>query len=119
MCCDDAYHVTPRVSALAGCDRLVSKLGYREAVSNDEHFLVMSSPAPRRFSWEIVYPPPRPKWFIDLKTGYRMKRTGYRHHVPVTTHPFQTKEKSPERVPAMESEEDPEEDPKEDPEEDS
>ncbi|GJR85796.1 putative reverse transcriptase domain-containing protein [Tanacetum coccineum] len=24
MCCDDAYRVTPRVSALAGCDRLVS-----------------------------------------------------------------------------------------------
>nr|GEZ98143.1 hypothetical protein [Tanacetum cinerariifolium] len=25
MCCDDAYHVTPRVFALAGCDRLVSE----------------------------------------------------------------------------------------------
>ncbi|GJX32520.1 putative reverse transcriptase domain-containing protein [Tanacetum coccineum] len=25
MCCDDAYHVTSRVSALAGCDRLVSE----------------------------------------------------------------------------------------------
>ncbi|GKE25796.1 hypothetical protein Tco_1441180 [Tanacetum coccineum] len=25
MCCDDAYRVTPRVSALAGCDRLVSE----------------------------------------------------------------------------------------------
>ncbi|GJR63174.1 hypothetical protein Tco_1505336 [Tanacetum coccineum] len=25
MCCDDAYLVTPRVSALAGCDRLVSE----------------------------------------------------------------------------------------------
>ncbi|GJY80524.1 hypothetical protein Tco_0493275 [Tanacetum coccineum] len=23
MCCDDAYLVTPRVSALAGCDRFV------------------------------------------------------------------------------------------------
>ncbi|GJS13069.1 putative reverse transcriptase domain-containing protein [Tanacetum coccineum] len=29
MCCDDAYLVTPRVFALAGCDRLVSKLGGR------------------------------------------------------------------------------------------
>ncbi|GKB29720.1 hypothetical protein Tco_0869121 [Tanacetum coccineum] len=27
MCCDDAYPVTPYVSALAGCDRLVSELG--------------------------------------------------------------------------------------------
>ncbi|GJZ54751.1 hypothetical protein Tco_0609944 [Tanacetum coccineum] len=25
MCCDDAYRVTPHVSALAGCDRLVSE----------------------------------------------------------------------------------------------
>nr|GEU66321.1 hypothetical protein [Tanacetum cinerariifolium] len=30
MCCDDAYRVMPRVSALAGCDRLVSELGYKE-----------------------------------------------------------------------------------------
>nr|GEV79362.1 hypothetical protein [Tanacetum cinerariifolium] len=26
MCCDDAYHVTPHVFALARCDRLVSEL---------------------------------------------------------------------------------------------
>ncbi|GJY24247.1 hypothetical protein Tco_0397905 [Tanacetum coccineum] len=51
-------------------------------------FLVMSSPAPRRFHWEIVYPPPGPKRYIDP-------------------------EKSPERVPNVESEEDPEEDPEE------
>ncbi|GJX19266.1 hypothetical protein Tco_0221943 [Tanacetum coccineum] len=25
MCCDDAYHVTPRVSALAGCDSICQK----------------------------------------------------------------------------------------------
>ncbi|GJT02042.1 hypothetical protein Tco_0823211 [Tanacetum coccineum] len=31
MCCDDAYLVPPRVSALAGYDRLVSEPGYREA----------------------------------------------------------------------------------------
>ncbi|GKD17661.1 hypothetical protein Tco_1206819, partial [Tanacetum coccineum] len=30
LCCDDIYDVMPRVSALAGCDRLVSELGYRE-----------------------------------------------------------------------------------------
>ncbi|GJZ37336.1 putative reverse transcriptase domain-containing protein [Tanacetum coccineum] len=32
LCCDDIHDVTPRVSALAGCDRLVSKPGYRELV---------------------------------------------------------------------------------------
>ncbi|GJV74029.1 putative reverse transcriptase domain-containing protein [Tanacetum coccineum] len=32
MCYDDVYLVTPRVSALAGCDRLVSEPGYREVV---------------------------------------------------------------------------------------
>ncbi|GJX89946.1 hypothetical protein Tco_0343272 [Tanacetum coccineum] len=30
LCCDDIHDVTPRVSALAGCDRLVSEPGYRE-----------------------------------------------------------------------------------------
>ncbi|GJU26963.1 putative reverse transcriptase domain-containing protein [Tanacetum coccineum] len=58
----------------------------------------MYTPAPRRFHWEIVYPPPGPKWFIDLKTVYRMKRTAYRSRVLVTTYPFRAKEKSPERV---------------------
>ncbi|GKE61264.1 hypothetical protein Tco_1511631, partial [Tanacetum coccineum] len=74
----------------------------------------MSTPAPRRFRWEIVYPPPGPKWFICPKTGYRMKRTAYRHRVPIVTSPIQVKEKSTERVPDVESKEDPEEDPQED-----
>ncbi|GKD27811.1 hypothetical protein Tco_1234025 [Tanacetum coccineum] len=26
MCCDDAYHVTPRVSALVGCDNLMREI---------------------------------------------------------------------------------------------
>ncbi|GJR27405.1 putative ribonuclease H-like domain-containing protein [Tanacetum coccineum] len=30
LCCDDIHDVTPRVSALAGCDRLVLEPGYRE-----------------------------------------------------------------------------------------
>ncbi|GJZ41571.1 hypothetical protein Tco_0588457 [Tanacetum coccineum] len=33
LCCDDIHDVTPRVSALAGCDRLVSEPGYRELVA--------------------------------------------------------------------------------------
>ncbi|GKD47689.1 hypothetical protein Tco_1276665 [Tanacetum coccineum] len=36
MCCDDAYCVTPRISALAGCDRLVSKLLVIEKYSISE-----------------------------------------------------------------------------------
>ncbi|GKC52266.1 hypothetical protein Tco_1075011 [Tanacetum coccineum] len=38
MCCDDVYLVTPRVSALAGCDRLVSEPGYREL---SKHFVFL------------------------------------------------------------------------------
>ncbi|GJZ28811.1 hypothetical protein Tco_0573458 [Tanacetum coccineum] len=47
-------------------------------------------------------------------TGLRMKQTAYRRHVPVVTSPVQVKEKSPKRVPNVESEEDLEEDPQED-----
>ncbi|GJV57457.1 reverse transcriptase domain-containing protein [Tanacetum coccineum] len=43
-----------------------------------------------------------------------MKRTTYRRCVPVVTSPVQVKEKSPKRVPDVESEEDPEEDLQED-----
>ncbi|GKD69339.1 hypothetical protein Tco_1323429 [Tanacetum coccineum] len=59
MCCDDAYPVTPHVFALAGCDRLVSE------PLVIENLLVMSSPAPKRFRWEIIYPPPGPKVYRD------------------------------------------------------
>ncbi|GJW96959.1 hypothetical protein Tco_0178767 [Tanacetum coccineum] len=77
----------------------------------------MSTPPPRRFRWEIVYPPPRQKWFICPKTGYRMKGTAYRCRVPIVTSLVQVKEKSSERVLDVESEEDPKEDPQEDSEE--
>ncbi|GJS99940.1 hypothetical protein Tco_0821110 [Tanacetum coccineum] len=43
----------------------------------------MSNPVPRRLCWEIVYPPPGPKRWIDPNTGWRMKRTDYRFLVPV------------------------------------
>nr|GEV34797.1 putative reverse transcriptase domain-containing protein [Tanacetum cinerariifolium] len=39
-----------------------------------------------------------------------MKRTTYKRRVPVLNHPFQVKEKSPERIPNVESEKDPKED---------
>ncbi|GJR98583.1 hypothetical protein Tco_0270757 [Tanacetum coccineum] len=77
----------------------------------------MSTPTPMRFHGEIVYPPPGTKWFLYLKTGYRMKRTTYRRRVFVITPPIQVKEKSHERIPDVESKKDPEEDPQEDSEE--
>ncbi|GJR63824.1 putative reverse transcriptase domain-containing protein [Tanacetum coccineum] len=73
----------------------------------------MSAPAPRKFHWEIVYPPSRPKRYINPVTGLRMKRTAYRRRVPVPNHPFQVKEKLLERIPYVESKEDLEEDPEE------
>ncbi|GKD68330.1 hypothetical protein Tco_1322420, partial [Tanacetum coccineum] len=33
MCCDDAYCVTPRDSALAGCDRFISDPCYKNFIS--------------------------------------------------------------------------------------
>ncbi|GKE28364.1 hypothetical protein Tco_1443748 [Tanacetum coccineum] len=43
-----------------------------------------------------------------------MKQIAYRRHVPIVTSTVQVKEKSPKRVPNVESEEDLEEDPHED-----
>ncbi|GKD69493.1 hypothetical protein Tco_1323583 [Tanacetum coccineum] len=69
----------------------------------------MSTLTPKRFRWDIVYPPPGPKWFICPKTWYRIKRTAYRCRMSVTTSHVQVKEKSPEKIPEVESEEDLEE----------
>ncbi|GJQ97277.1 hypothetical protein Tco_0008416 [Tanacetum coccineum] len=43
LCCDDIHDVTPRVSALAGCDRLVSEP-------------VMFSPTRKKSRWGTVFP---------------------------------------------------------------
>ncbi|GKB45984.1 reverse transcriptase domain-containing protein [Tanacetum coccineum] len=75
----------------------------------------MSAPDPKRFSWEIVYPPPGLKMYIDPVTGLGIKRTANRCRVPVPTHLLQVKEKSPEKIHDVDLEEDPkeEEEPKE------
>ncbi|GJY54566.1 hypothetical protein Tco_0446230 [Tanacetum coccineum] len=65
----------------------------------------MSTLAPRRYHWEIVYPS-RPRRYIDPVTGFRMKRTAYRRRVLVPTQPSQVKEKSPENVPKVKLKED-------------
>ncbi|GKC47528.1 hypothetical protein Tco_1065250 [Tanacetum coccineum] len=44
----------------------------------------------------------------------KMKQTAYKRRAPIVTSVVQVKEKSPKRVPDVESEEDPEEDPQED-----
>nr|GEW84849.1 reverse transcriptase domain-containing protein [Tanacetum cinerariifolium]GEW86654.1 reverse transcriptase domain-containing protein [Tanacetum cinerariifolium] len=41
MCCDDAYHVTPCVSAMTGRDRLVSEPVYREVADIDNVPLIL------------------------------------------------------------------------------
>ncbi|GJY05705.1 hypothetical protein Tco_0371645 [Tanacetum coccineum] len=45
LCCDDIHDVTPRVSALAGYDRLISEplIGYREVVLSDNRDQKMES----------------------------------------------------------------------------
>ncbi|GJY53623.1 hypothetical protein Tco_0445287 [Tanacetum coccineum] len=58
-------------------------------------------------------PPPRPKWFICPVTEYRIKQIAYRGRVPIVTSLVQVKEKPPERVHDVESEEDLKEDSKE------
>ncbi|GKB35861.1 putative reverse transcriptase domain-containing protein [Tanacetum coccineum] len=36
LCCDDIHDVTPRVSALARCDRMVLEPGYRELIEDED-----------------------------------------------------------------------------------
>ncbi|GKB30857.1 hypothetical protein Tco_0870258 [Tanacetum coccineum] len=50
LCCDDIHDVTPRVSALAGCDRLVSE------PLVIENILVMFSPTRKKSRWGTVFP---------------------------------------------------------------
>ncbi|GKE61632.1 hypothetical protein Tco_1511999 [Tanacetum coccineum] len=76
-------------------------------------FLAMTTPTPRRYRWEIVYPT-GPKRWICLKNGWRMIHIAYRCHVLVETSPVQVREKSPKRASKVGLEEDPEEDPEED-----
>ncbi|GJV34161.1 hypothetical protein Tco_1394561 [Tanacetum coccineum] len=50
LCCDDIHDVTPRVSALAGCDRLVSE------PLVIENILVMFSPTRKKSRWGTIFP---------------------------------------------------------------
>nr|GEW45560.1 hypothetical protein [Tanacetum cinerariifolium] len=46
MCCDDAYRVTPRVFALAGCDRLISEPLVIERKNHLREFLMWNQKEP-------------------------------------------------------------------------
>ncbi|GJV15431.1 hypothetical protein Tco_1360754 [Tanacetum coccineum] len=50
LCCDDIHDVTPRVSALAGCDRLVSE------PLVIENILAMFFPTHKKSHWGTVFP---------------------------------------------------------------
>ncbi|GKA47790.1 hypothetical protein Tco_0740748 [Tanacetum coccineum] len=76
----------------------------------------MTTPTPRRYHWEIVYPT-GPKRWIYPKTGWRMIRTPYRRRVLVDTSPVLVRAKSPRSVLEVKMEEDPEGDLEEDPKE--
>ncbi|GKC03377.1 hypothetical protein Tco_0994987 [Tanacetum coccineum] len=71
LCCDDTYDVTPRVSAFAGCDILVSEPGYREGI--------------------IV--PTGLKRYTDPTTGLRMKWTNRKCRIPIDLYPCRGEEK--------------------------
>ncbi|GJZ35039.1 hypothetical protein Tco_0580856 [Tanacetum coccineum] len=75
----------------------------------------MYAPAPKRLRWEIVYPPPGSRMYIDAKTRHMMMRTAYKRLILSPTHPYQVKEKTSEKI----LEEDPKEELEEEPEEES
>ncbi|GJT24972.1 hypothetical protein Tco_0894909 [Tanacetum coccineum] len=50
LCCDDIHDVTPRVSTLAGCDKLVSE------PLVIENILVMFSPTRKKSRWGTIFP---------------------------------------------------------------
>nr|GEU92099.1 putative reverse transcriptase domain-containing protein [Tanacetum cinerariifolium] len=70
------FLVAPRVSALAGCDRLLDI---------PSHFH-------KKFCWGTIFATGR-KSFIELETGLRMKRTNSRIRFPVFLYPCYIKKK--------------------------
>nr|GEX90878.1 hypothetical protein [Tanacetum cinerariifolium] len=79
-----SFLIAPRVSALAGCDRLVSELSYRE--------FDMPSHSHKKYRWGNVFAT-RHRIFIEPGTGLRMKRTNHRTRVPIGLYPCHIEEK--------------------------
>ncbi|GKF44969.1 hypothetical protein Tco_0131521 [Tanacetum coccineum] len=87
--------VTPRVSALVGCDRLVSEPLVIENIYPSCVILVMSPPARAsraKFHWGIAFVTGL-KRFTDLVTKLRMKHTNYRVRIPRGLYPHRIKAK--------------------------
>ncbi|GJU77287.1 hypothetical protein Tco_1274357 [Tanacetum coccineum] len=63
LCCDDIHDVTPRVSALAGCDKFVSGM---LCLPNVGHALFMS--------FQRIYPEPQPR---ELKPSFEARMQEY------------------------------------------
>ncbi|GJS44142.1 hypothetical protein Tco_0569185 [Tanacetum coccineum] len=83
LCCDDAYDATPHVSALAGCDRLVS-----EPMVIENYV----SPTRKKFRWGIAIPTGL-KRYTDPAIGLKMKRTNRKCRIPIDLYPFRVEEK--------------------------
>ncbi|GJS37531.1 hypothetical protein Tco_0535913 [Tanacetum coccineum] len=64
----------------------------------------MTTPTPRRYRWEIVYPAGPRRWTCPI-TGGRMIRTHYRRRVPIDTPPVQEEVQSPRSVLEVEKKE--------------
>ncbi|GKD30538.1 hypothetical protein Tco_1241316 [Tanacetum coccineum] len=84
LCCDDTHDIMPRVSALAGCDGLVSEPGYREVVT--------SPPSRKKFRSGIVVPTGL-KRYTNLAIGLRMKLTHRKCRMNIDLYPYRVKEK--------------------------
>ncbi|GJR98393.1 hypothetical protein Tco_0270567 [Tanacetum coccineum] len=89
LCCDDIHDVTPRVSALAGCDRLVSEPLVIENIYQIynllcailESCLLQLVASRSKFHWGIAFATGR-KRFTDPETKLRMKHTNRRVRIP-------------------------------------
>ncbi|GJW21017.1 hypothetical protein Tco_0031639 [Tanacetum coccineum] len=89
LCCDDIHEVTPRVFALAGCDRLVSEPQDLIVYTLLYVILVMSPPARAsraKYHWGNAFAT-RLKRFTDPVTKLRMKHTNRRVRIPKGLYP--------------------------------
>ncbi|GJZ16827.1 reverse transcriptase domain-containing protein [Tanacetum coccineum] len=75
LCCDDIHEVTPRVSALAGCGRLVS-----------EPLVIENSCSRAKFHWGITFATGL-KRYTDPVTNLRMKHMNRRVRIPKGLYP--------------------------------
>ncbi|GJY73106.1 hypothetical protein Tco_0477537 [Tanacetum coccineum] len=95
LCCDDIHDVTPRVSALAGCERLVSEPLVIENIYPSCVILVMYPPARAsraKFHWGTTFATGR-KCFTNPETKPRMKHTNRRVRIPKGLYPRRIEEK--------------------------